>query len=51
LNLQEPLATVTQAAHDLTRSMLDILAIEERNALLVIEAHDNLVWRNGMQLF
>jgi hypothetical protein len=49
LNLQEPLADVIEAAHGVAEDLLDILAVEERNALLVIEPHNNLVWRSGPQ--
>lgn len=47
LNLNEPLAGVIQAAHSVAQNLLDIVAVEERSALLVIEPHDNLVWRTG----
>lgn len=47
LNLNEPLTGVVQTAHSVAQDLLDIVAVEERTALLVIEPHDNLVWRTG----
>jgi hypothetical protein len=49
LNLQEPLADVIEAAHGVAGDLLDILAVEERVALLVIEPHNNLVSVNPKQ--
>lgn len=47
LNLNEPLANVIEAAHDIAQKFLDIMAVEERNALIIIEPLNHLVWRSG----
>jgi hypothetical protein len=47
LNLNEQLAGVVDAAHDVAQNLLDIVAVEERASLLVVEPHDNLVWRTS----
>ena len=47
LNINEPLAKVIEAAHDQAQNFLDIMVVEERNALLIIEPLNNLVWRTG----
>src|SRR5687768_10985452 len=47
LDLNEPLTSVVETAHDVAEDLLDIVAVEERNALLVLEPHDNVVWRTG----
>ena len=47
LNLNDPLSEVTDAAHELAQELLDIVAIEERISLLLVEPHDNLVWRTS----
>ena len=47
LDLNQPLATVIAAAHVVAQDLLDIVAVEERAALLIAEPHDNLVWRTG----
>ena len=49
LNLNSPLADVIEVAHGVSQDLLDIVAVEERNALLIIEPHNNLVWRTGPQ--
>jgi hypothetical protein len=46
-NMKEPLADVIEAAHGVAEDLLDIVAVEERNALLVIEPYNNVVWRSG----
>jgi hypothetical protein len=46
-NLNKPLADVIDAAHGVAQDLLDTVAVEERNALLVFEPHDNVVWRTG----
>ena len=43
----EPLEAVAVAAHAAAEDFLDIVAVEERTALLVAEPHDNVVWRTG----
>lgn len=47
LNLNQPLADVVGAARDVGQDLLDIVAVEERTALLIAEPHDNIVWRTG----
>jgi hypothetical protein len=47
LDLNKPLADVIEAAHDVAQNALDIVAVEQRNALLVIEPLDGIVWRTG----
>jgi hypothetical protein len=47
LDLNKPLADVIEAAHDVAQNALDIVAVEERNALLIIEPLDGIVWRTG----
>jgi hypothetical protein len=46
-DLNEPLAEVIAAAHEVVQRLLYIVAVEERNALLIVEPHDNVVWRAG----
>ena len=46
-NLNEPLSEVVDAAHGVAQDFLDIVAVEERSFLLVVEPHDNLTWRTG----
>ena len=48
LNLNQPLDDMIGAAHSVAQDLLDILAVEERTALLIAEPHDNLVWRTGL---
>ncbi|WP_431064498.1 methylamine utilization protein MauJ [Methylotuvimicrobium sp.] len=43
----KPLETVAVAAHAVAEDFLDIVAVEERTALLVAAPHDNVVWRTG----
>src|SRR5437867_8806516 len=33
--------------HSVAQDLLDIVAVEERTALLIAEPHDNLAWRTG----
>jgi hypothetical protein len=47
LDLKEPLANVIADAHAVAQDALDIVVVEERDALLVLEPHDNVVWRTG----
>lgn len=42
-----PLETVAVAAHAVAEDFLDIVAVEERTALLVATPHDNVVLRTG----
>ncbi len=46
-DLNEPIPRVADAAHEVAQHLLDIVAIEERTSLLVVDPHDNVVWRNG----
>lgn len=46
-DLNEPLAEVIAGTHEVAQRLLDIVAVEERNALLVVEPHDSVVWRAG----
>ncbi len=46
-NLNRPLADVVDAAHSVGQNLLDIVAVEERTALLIAEPRDNVVWRTG----
>jgi hypothetical protein len=46
-DLNESLAEVIAAAHEVAQRLLDIVAVEERNALLIVEPHDNVAWRAG----
>ena len=46
-NLDRPLADVVDAAHSVAQNLLDIVAVEERSALLIAEPRDNVVWRTG----
>jgi hypothetical protein len=46
-NLQQTLDSVMEEAHDVAQHLLDMLAVEERNPLIVAEPHDNVVWRSG----
>lgn len=43
----KPLEAVAVAAHAIAEDFLDIVAVEERTALLVEKPHDNVVWRTG----
>jgi hypothetical protein len=43
----KPLSTVAEATHPVAEDFLDIVAVEERTSLLVVEPHDNVVWRTG----
>lgn len=43
----KPLETLAVAAHAVVEDFLDIVAVEERTALLVAAPHDNVVWRTG----
>ena len=47
VDITKPLRTVVEAAHEVAQRFLDIVAVEERAALLVVEPHDNIVWRAG----
>ncbi len=47
LNLQESLDEVAHSAHDAAEELLDIVAVQERACLLVVEPHDNFSWRAG----
>jgi hypothetical protein len=46
-NLNRPLADVIDAAHSVAQNLLDIVAVEERTALLIAEPQDNVMWRTG----
>lgn len=46
-DLQEPLDEVIKAAHEIAQELLDIVAVEQRNSLLIIEPHNNVTWRTG----
>jgi len=46
-NLQERLDHIIESAYDAAQDVLDIVAVEDRDALVVIESHDNVVWRTG----
>ena len=46
-SLNEPLSDVVDAAHGVAQDFLDIVAVEERASLLVVEPHNNVVWRTG----
>src|SRR3954447_13844346 len=46
-NLSKPLSDVVEAAHEVAEDFLDIVAVEDRASLLVLEPHNNLVWRTG----
>lgn len=46
-NLAQSLDDVIESAHDVAQDLLDIVAVEERDALVVTEPHDNVVWRSG----
>jgi len=41
----KPLETIAVAAHAVAENFLDIVAVEERTALLIAAPHDNVVWR------
>lgn len=43
-NLQQPLDQVIEGAYDMAQRLLDIVAVEGRDALVVIEPHDNVIW-------
>jgi hypothetical protein len=47
INLKEQLLAVIDAAHDVAQTFLDIVAVEERAAMLLVEPHNNIVWRTG----
>ena len=47
INLTEQLVAVIGAAHDVAQAFLDIVAVEERAAMLLVEPHNNIVWRTG----
>lgn len=47
LDLNRPLTEVLKAAHEIAQVMLDIVAVEERNSLLIVEPHNNVTWRTG----
>ncbi len=47
LDHHESLASIVNAAHDVAQDFLDIVAVQERVALLLLEPHDNIVWRTG----
>jgi hypothetical protein len=47
LDLNESFAEVIAAAHEVAQRLLDIVAVEERTALLIVEPHDNVMWRAG----
>jgi hypothetical protein len=46
-DLNKPLAAVAAAAHAAAEEFFDIVAVEERSSLLLVEPHDNFVWRTG----
>lgn len=46
-NLQERLDHIIESAYDAAQDVLDIVAVEDRDALVVIEPYDNVVWRIG----
>lgn len=46
-NLQQPLDEVIESAYNEAQDLLDIVAVEDRDALVLIEPHDNVVWRTG----
>lgn len=41
------LDTIAAAAHPVAEDFLDILAVEERTPMLIVEPHDATVWRQG----
>ena len=43
----KPLSTVAETSHPFAEDFLDIVAVEQRTPLLVVEPHDNVVWRTG----
>jgi hypothetical protein len=46
-NLNDPMSEMVDSAHEAAQEMLDIVAVEERAALLVVEPHNNVAWRSG----
>lgn len=46
-NLQQPLDHVIENAYAVSQRLLDIVAVEDRDALVVLEPYDNVVWRTG----
>ncbi len=46
-NLQQRLDHVIESAYEVAQRVLDIVAVEDRDALVVIEPYDNVVWRTG----
>ena len=46
-NLQQSLDDFIESAYNVAQDLLDIVAVEERDCLVVIEPHDNVVWRTG----
>lgn len=48
-NLQQGLDHIIESAYDVAQEVLDIVAVEDRDALVVIEPYDNVVWRTGPQ--
>jgi hypothetical protein len=52
-NTGVPMEELVIAAHDAAEQLLDIVAVEERTALLCIEPHNNVAWRtspNGIKV-
>jgi hypothetical protein len=46
-NIQQSLDEVIEGAYDVAQDLLDIVAVEDRDILVVIEPYDNVVWRTG----
>lgn len=46
-NLHQPLDEIMPQAHNVVQNLLDIVAVEERNALVVTEPYNNVIWRTG----
>jgi hypothetical protein len=46
-DLQRPLDAVIEDSHRIVQRLLDIIAVEERNPLVVTEPYNNVVWRTG----
>ena len=46
-NSSKPMMDMITEAHDAAEQILDIVAVEERAALLCVEPHNNVAWRMG----
>lgn len=46
-NLNDPMSEMVESAHEAAQEALDIVAVEERAALLAVEPHNNVAWRTG----